>query len=105
MQEVPEGFGEKWGGEMSEKLKPCPFCGCEANDLDEVTAPKYRNPDNPLVGCLNTYCFQPSARRSIWNNRPTEKAARKEVLEMACKYLGWDGDFRRIYKEKFGDQG
>lgn len=32
------------------------------------------------------------------------KEGREEVLEMACKYLAWDAEFRADYHKRFGHE-
>ncbi len=98
---------------MPEKLKPCPFCGGEAiikKDFD------FR------AFCENELCFTNGFRESPyqkvairkWNNRPAEKAAREEVLEMAIKEMldcYWhelsdseiEETLRQAYKERFNE--
>ncbi len=63
---------------MSEKLKPCPFCGANEPAIEEDT-----------IHCLDCGvtvsgwdgCDGHLGAPEIWNSRPTEKAAREEVLE------------------------
>jgi len=66
---------------MSEKLKPCPFCGGPATDLDEVTTKEDRIEGDPIIACLSPDCPQVTSRLMFWNNRPGEATARLTALE------------------------
>jgi len=58
---------------MSEKLKPCPFCGGEAYDFgDGFTCCKDECPSWMLDGI---------APIELWNTRPGEDATRREAFE------------------------
>lgn len=65
---------------MSEELKPCPFCGGQAD--------RHRTPGgNSVITCHNCGSVVRLVGRykeitETWNNRPTEKAAREEVLKL-----------------------
>ena len=72
---------------MSEKLKPCPFCGGPATDLDEVTTKEDRIEGDPIIACLSPDCPQVTSRLMFWNNRPGEATARREALNEVTKEL------------------
>ena len=92
---------------MSEKLKPCPFCGTTEHlfiENREERDPDYKS-DHVVCGMCGAVHVKDDCLG--WNNRPTEKAAREEVLEMACKYLpgSWGVPLRQAYQERFHEKG
>lgn len=62
---------------MSEKLKPCPFCGSKDEYLSTTS--------KLMVACEG--CGAEMFTPEKWNTRPTEKAAREDVLEMVRSAL------------------
>lgn len=102
---------------MSEQLKPCPFCGSEAEMVSSQVAEDTTETWAYCKSCgARTEGFEAAYSEhegvaSDWNNRPTEKAAREEVLELACKYINGELDvnheseFRQAYKDQFNEQG
>lgn len=87
---------------MSEELKPCPFCG--GTYVDTLNCGDGTWTVECSGGCTAQLENNLTEKDAIdaWNTRPTEKAAREEVLEMACKYLAWDAEFRADFDKRFG---
>ncbi len=98
---------------MSE-LNPCPFCGGDA----EIVSHQISEDGTETYVCCK-HCgartegieapySEHAAATSEWNSRPTEKAAREEVLKMVrrvCRYEGIDyaeDAVTKVYKRKFG---
>jgi len=87
---------------MNEKPKPCLFCN--SGDLQDV----FRWPGKLIVRCNNCGAEGPT-NYCDWNNRPTEKAAREEVLDLAEHFIGamigpkGTKKFRQIFEERFGE--
>ncbi len=53
---------------MSEELKPCPFCGGEAEEFHENR-----------IGCSNVSPKQVLLGKEEWNTRPIEDALRSQL--------------------------
>ncbi len=67
---------------MSEKLKPCPFCGTTEHLFIENR--EERDPDYKSDHVVCKMCGAVHVKDDClgWNARPTEKAAREKVLEL-----------------------
>ena len=77
---------------MSEKVRPCPFCG---EKIQMCVANRYYFASSfasSFVRCGNCYCrgpMEPTEQRAIqaWNHRYTKRLARREELDKAHKSL------------------
>ena len=93
---------------MALSLLPCPFCGTTKQlfvENREERNPEYRS-DHVVCGCCGAVHVKDDDLG--WNNRPTEKAAREEVLELAVNVWVEKGTLesvRQAYRERFGEQG
>lgn len=107
---------------MSEKLKPCPFCGGESVLKFEAFPASRRKwwyvscavEDYDCFGVNveqdeqgGTTCNYSKKEDAIvaWNNRPTERAAREEVLELVLRIImnaKVGAEIRQAYKERYG---
>ena len=72
---------------MSEKLKPCPFCGTTEHLFVENREERGGDYISDHVVCGMCGAVHLKDDDLGWNNRPTEKAAREEVLKMVCKSI------------------
>ena len=107
---------------MSEKLKPCPFCGTTEHLFIENR--EERDPDYKSDHVVCRMCGAVHVKDDClgWNNRPTERAAREEVLELAynwivhpkasitlgispTKLVETRDYIRQAYQERFHEQG
>ncbi len=103
---------KRGSGRMGEKLKPCPFCGTTEHLFIEN-----REEPDPIYISDHVVCGMCGAMHLKdddlgWNNRPTEKATRKEVLELVEKHMRYPATipkekrwkiFIAAYQERFGD--
>ena len=55
---------------MSERLKPCPFCGGKASEPDE----------NDFTWCEEISCFEGYVHVDTWNRRHTEEPSEYERM-------------------------
>ena len=69
---------------MSEKYKPCPFCG--SKNIAKVLLPGM----TWVTGCTDCGCrtgeyFRSSESVSVWNNRPDPEDGVRSVAEIICE--------------------
>ena len=73
---------------MSEKLKPCPFCGCES--------PRFENDKHAVVciRCKARGCLAPTedALRDMWNDRVSDDHAELMKIAKMLERGGRDDD-------------
>ena len=79
---------------MSEKLKPCPFCGSADVREWQATGARDAQPPEAMIQCFGCglaidgptpdYLYR---LRKQWNNRPGEATARREALNEVTKEL------------------
>lgn len=100
---------------MSEKLKPCPFCGKKASIQD---CSYFGSTPMWSVMCDNPKCFAyteafKTKKEAVerWNNRPAEEAktARIAELEREIKFLKtemtcWDSYIKELEKKVSGNE-
>ncbi len=93
---------------MALSLLPCPFCGTTEHLFVENR--EERNPEYRSVHVVCGMCGVIHVKDDDlgWNNRPTEKAAREEVLELVietCKkwerYKQMENEIRQAYHKRF----
>ena len=75
------------GVEMSEILRPCPFCG-ESVELDYSELPNRKHWFITCECCGMMYQSSISQRKYVkvdWNNRPIEDALNKRIAELEAE--------------------
>lgn len=97
--QVEFGHGLSRGREMSDKLKPCPFCGRQPQLTDRATSPSSPSPTGWIyfAAChcgghsahAHQHGYTPEERAVAWNRR-TPPPATAEFLALARQMLASD---------------
>ena len=81
----------------TEKLKPCPFCGCDENSNSPPTACRLRRGDGPQLLLYAVMCGQCGATGRLWAPRTNEI---EDAKEQAVKFWNRREDWQRY--DSFG---